>query len=336
VSAQLEVRGVDGLPEVAAGDDLAMLLVGAGADLRDGDVVVVTSKVVSKAEGRLVAGSREDHLDAESVRLVASRGQTRIVETRHGLVLAAAGIDASNVPPGMVALLPVDPDASARRLRAGLAASLDVDVAVVVSDTMGRPWRDGVVDTAIGAAGLDVLWDLRGQRDRQGNLLEATVVAIADELAAAADLVKGKLSATPVAVIRGFPFTRGDVDAGSAPLVRRSSDDMFRLGTREARRSLVLDAVPVAAVTGDIDEAAVRRAVAAVDAPVEVSDGGRTLVVRGDALHAGVTVGRLLAALAAEDLRAVWPVTPPAGTPGPATALRVGRVTPSTEAPAPR
>jgi coenzyme F420-0:L-glutamate ligase/coenzyme F420-1:gamma-L-glutamate ligase len=317
VTPRIEVWGIEGMPEVAAGDDLSLLLSHADAGLHDGDILVVTSKVVSKAEGRLVTGSREDHLAAESVRLVARRGDTQIVETHHGFVMAAAGIDASNVPEGTVALLPVDSDESARRIRATLRAELGVDVAVVVSDTMGRPWRDGVVDTAIGAAGLDVLWDLRGQHDAAGHLLEGTVVAIGDELASAGDLVKGKLTSTPVAVIRGFPFSRSDPDRGARPLVRSSTDDMFRLGTREARHSVVADSAPVAAsqakdkgaLTAD-SLAAVHRSVAALGttpATLSVASDGGSVTAAGSPLAVGYALGRLAAALAAEDLRATEP-----------------------------
>jgi coenzyme F420-0:L-glutamate ligase/coenzyme F420-1:gamma-L-glutamate ligase len=326
VTVRLEIWGVEGLPEVSAGDDLAVLVTRADPGLRDGDVLVVTSKVVSKAEGRVVPGTREDHLAAESVRVVASRSFTQIVETRHGLVMAAAGIDASNVPAGHVALLPVDPDRSAENIRRGLHAELGIDVAVIVSDTMGRPWRDGVTDAAIGASGLDVLWDLRGQHDTAGNLLEATVIAVADELAAAADLVKGKLAATPIAVIRGFPLQHNVSDDDARRLVRRSADDMFRLGTREARQSVVTDSAPVGpdiSVGGDVDETAVRRAVAAVTVPgvqLQPSNSGRLVAVTGDPLAAGVAVGRLLVALAAEELRGQWPVDPPADA---TTAVRV-------------
>jgi coenzyme F420-0:L-glutamate ligase/coenzyme F420-1:gamma-L-glutamate ligase len=326
VTLRLEIWGIEGFPEVSAGDDIAVLLMRAETDLRDGDVLVVTSKVVSKAEGRVVAGTREDHLAAESVRVVASRGFTHIVETHHGLVMAAAGIDASNVPDGHVALLPVDPDASAARIRTTLRDSLGIDVAVIVSDTMGRPWRDGVTDAAIGASGLDVLWDLRGLNDTEGHVLEATVVAVADELAAAGDLVKGKLAATPIAVVRGFPLQRNVSDDGARRLVRRSADDMFRLGTREARASLVADSEPVAAAEPDgaaVDEAAVERAVAAVTTPgvqLHIGESGRLVAVTGDQLAAGVVVGRLLVALAVEGLRGQWPTDPPAGA---TTALRV-------------
>jgi coenzyme F420-0:L-glutamate ligase / coenzyme F420-1:gamma-L-glutamate ligase len=328
MTARIEIWGIEGIPEIESGDDLGQLLVAAGTELCDGDIIVVTSKVVSKAEGRLVPGTREEHLAAESVRLVARRGDTQIVETSHGFVLAAAGIDASNVPAGTVALLPLDPDASARKIYDTLRAELGVEVAVIISDTMGRPWRDGVIDTAIGAAGLDVLWDLRGQRDTAGHLLEATVIAIADELASAADLVKGKLAATPVAVIRGFPASRSDPDPGARPLVRRSADDMFRLGTREAMHSVVVNSAPVS-VSGDVNARTEERVnggthVAlvrlAVDAVVSdrvsllVSSDGGTVTASGDPLLVGIALGRLLAALAAEGLRASVQVAPEGAT----------------------
>jgi coenzyme F420-0:L-glutamate ligase / coenzyme F420-1:gamma-L-glutamate ligase len=231
----LHVRAVTGLPEVTEGDDLAELVAAADPGLADGDVVVVTSKVVSKAEGRTIAADdREAAIDSESVRVVAARGATRIVETRHGLVMAAAGVDASNTPRGTVVLLPVDPDASARALRDGLAARLGVNVAVVVSDTFGRPWRAGLTDVAIGVAGLQPLDDHRGRADAFGHTLEQTVVAVADEVAAAADLVKGKLSAVPVAVVRGLAqYVLAQPGPGAAVLVRPAAEDMFRWGHRE-------------------------------------------------------------------------------------------------------
>lgn len=260
------VHGVGGLPDVEEGDDLASLIAAASPDLADGDVVVVTSKVVSKAEGRLVQLDRLDAVEQETVRVVATRGDTRIVETRHGFVLAAAGVDASNVPPGWVALLPEDPDASARALRRGLHDRLGVDVAVIVTDTFGRPWRNGLVDVAIGAAGFPVLDDHRGRTDAHGHTLEMTVTAVADEVAAAAELVKGKLDSVPVAVVRGLTFTPPAAadDAGAAALVRRSDEDMFRLGTREAKQSAVYDRRTVRSFTNRaVDVSVVDRAVAA-------------------------------------------------------------------------
>ena len=255
----VSVIPVRGLPEVTPGADLAGLIEAAAPDLRDGDILVVTSKIVSKAEGRLIQTDREQAIDAEMVRLVARRGPARIVETRHGLVMAAAGVDNSNTPPGTVALLPVDPDASARRLRKDLSTRLGVSAGVVITDTLGRPWRIGQTDAAIGAAGLAPARDYRGQRDTFGNLLEVTLTAVADEIAAAADLVKGKTDGVPVAVVRGLAeLVSGGDGPGAAALIRPASEDMFRFGSAE---------VPLARRTvrefteQPVDQAAVRLAI---------------------------------------------------------------------------
>ena len=269
----LQVLPVHGLPEFRPDDDLAGALAAAAPWLADGDVVVVTSKVVSKTEGRLVAAPtdpeardvlRRELVDAESERVLARRGKTLIVANKLGIVQAAAGVDGSNVRRDELALLPADPDASATRLRSSLRDLLGVDVAVVVTDTMGRCWRVGQTDAAIGAAGLTVLHRYGGAHDAEGNELLVTEVALADEIAAAADLVKGKLGAVPVAVVRGM----APVDDGSTAreLVRPLADDMFRLGTEEALAQGRRDAVLMRRSVREfadvaVDPAAVRRAV---------------------------------------------------------------------------
>ncbi|MCV7426638.1 coenzyme F420-0:L-glutamate ligase [Mycobacterium montefiorense] len=240
-AAAIEILPVTGLPEFRPGDDLGAAIAAAVPWLRDNDVVVVTSKVVSKCEGRLVAAPenpeerdelRRKLVDDEAVRVLARKGRTLITENRLGLVQAAAGVDGSNVGRTELALLPVDPDASAAALRTALRDKLGVGVAVVITDTMGRAWRNGQIDAAVGAAGLAVLHGYCGAVDEHGNELVVTEIAVADEVAAAADLVKGKLTAMPVAVVRGLRV----VDDGTTArhLLRSGPDDLFWLGTAEA------------------------------------------------------------------------------------------------------
>lgn len=232
--------GLPALVERLAGALAAVRWPDGSAGLRDGDVVVLSSKVVSKAAGRAVRGhDREAAITRETVRVVATRvharGVTRIVENRQGIVMAAAGVDTSNTPPGWVLLLPEDPDAAAREVRAGLAARLGRRLGVLLTDTAGRPWRDGVVDLAIGAAGVLPVTDLRGTADSHGRDLEATVVAVADEVAAAGELVKGKTGGRPVAVVRGVAHLVTDDDGpGAGVLNRTGPDDLFSEGTAEA------------------------------------------------------------------------------------------------------
>jgi coenzyme F420-0:L-glutamate ligase/coenzyme F420-1:gamma-L-glutamate ligase len=238
--SRLEVWAPDGMPEVRPGDDLPALVLaalGGGGDLADGDVVCVTSKVVSKAEGRIRPGGRDEAIEEETVRVVARRGATLIVRNRLGLTMAAAGVDNSNVEVGAIVLLPLDPDSSARTLRRELLARAGVNVAVVVTDTAGRAWRVGQTDVAIGAAGLVVAEDHAGRTDSYGNPLAVTLPAVADEIAGAAELAQGKLGGRPVAVVRGradLVLPPGEDGPGAASLVRPEGGDLFGYGAREA------------------------------------------------------------------------------------------------------
>ena len=266
----LEVVALAGLPEIRPGDDLTRLLLqavrAAGLQLADGDVLALTSKVVAKAEGRLIplpadpAGRERVHSEAvaaETVRVVARRGPTVIAETRHGLIGANALIDASNAGGDALVLLPEDPDGSAARLRAALADLDGHDVAVVITDTLGRPWRRGQTDVAVGLAGMGALENYRGRRDADGRALQVTEVAVPDEVAAAADLVKRKLDRVPAALLRGVPRPAGEGRAQD--LVRPPAEDLFRIGSsaldlvafldgRRTRRRFLPDPVEPAAV----------------------------------------------------------------------------------------
>ena len=335
----LEILAVHGIGEVRPGDDLAALITAAAPWLRDGDVLVVTSKIVSKAEGRLVdvpeggperEAARDEVLAAETARPVARRGGTRIVQTHHGFVMASAGIDASNVDRSRLVLLPKDPDASARELRAALRERFGLDVAVVVSDTMGRPWRNGLTDVALGVAGIEALHDYRGTVDPYGNALHITQMAVVDELAGAAELVKGKSDQVPVAVVRGYlskeggpeglgggGVTAGPDGAGAEALVRDAAQDLFSLGTAEARAQGLRDAalLPDTATAAEPDPAAIARAlahvapaVAAATRFVPAAEPARVLCHLDSAMddssliRLGADIHRLRAALAAEGI----------------------------------
>lgn len=231
----LSIFGLDGIGEVNDGDRIASLIVAAAGDtLQEGDVLVVTQKIVSKAEGRLVPINPEDPLSAkalveeESVRIVRRRGDLIISETKHGFVCANAGIDLSNVPSGYAALLPVDCDRSARRIRDGLKADLGINLGVIISDTFGRPWRKGLTDVAIGVAGVAAVVDLRGTEDALGRELQVTEVAVADEIASAAELVMGKATGVPVAVVRGVDPSWLREGSVADEVVRPPAEDLFR------------------------------------------------------------------------------------------------------------
>jgi coenzyme F420-0:L-glutamate ligase / coenzyme F420-1:gamma-L-glutamate ligase len=243
-ASPIEILPVTGLPEFRPGDDLGAALAAAAPWLRDGDVLVVTSKVLSKCEGRLVPAPEDPEardtlrrklVDAESVRVLARKGRTLITENALGIVQAASGVDGSNIGSDELALLPVNPDGTAASLRAGLRETLGVTVGVVITDTMGRAWRNGQTDAAVGSAGVSVLHGYAGAVDRHGNELVVTEVAVADEIAAAADLVKGKLTSIPVAVVRGLPAgVVTETGSTARDLVRSGPDDLFWLGTAEA------------------------------------------------------------------------------------------------------
>lgn len=342
----IELIPLEGLPEVEPGDDLASLL---EPPLRrhaasEGDVVAITQKVVSKAEGRIVPGvDRASWVARESVAVVARRGDLLITRTKHGLVCANAGVDASNVAPGFLTLLPEDPDASAERLQKELVARLGLArLGVVVTDTFGRPWRDGVVDVAIGCAGMPAVLDLRGTVDDHGTVLETTVVALADAVAAASGLVMTKTARVPAALIRGLDRAIGDAPPGAArDLVRAPADDLFResvavalasagpssvFGSAGVPRALLEDAMAVASASPGaaacsfvaVDStAARRRLLAVVEEPDDALRTAPALIVpcvgtvlggseQATLLAAGAAIRSLLVTLHAQGLAWSW------------------------------
>lgn len=333
---RLEILPVRGIGEITPGTDLASTIAAAAPWLRDGDILVVTSKIVSKAEGRLVSvpasgpereAAREAILVAETARPVARRGGIRIVATHHGFVMASAGVDASNVDQSFLVLLPKDPDASARDLRQDLRDRHGLDVAVVVSDTMGRPWRNGLTDVALGAAGIHPIRDHRGEVDPYGNELQVTQMAVIDEISAAAELVKGKCDRVPVAVVRGYPSATVEDGPGAAMLIRGADHDLFSLGTAEARAAGLRDAALLGEAGGfadvTVDDQTISRAVAGTarhpDTRFSVTSAARgDLAVPAHATHVivcetigspitlGADIHRLRCALAAEDLASCW------------------------------
>lgn len=330
MSGRVEVIPVRGIPEVRMGDDVGALIVTAlqsrGEAIRDGDILVVTSKVVSKADGLVASeAERPDLVLRESTRVVTERrtstGVTRVVAAAAGPVMAGAGIDASNVGEHDALLLPHDPDERARSVRAQLlAAGAPVRTAVVLSDTAGRPWRVGLTDFALGLAGVRALDDLRGVDDASGRTMAVTVRCLADELAAAGDLVKGKVDGVPVAILRGLDHLVVEDDGTPAQdLVRSGPDDWFALGRAEAvRDALGVIAGSEASVRAGIESVhpeplvdRVRRAIAvasedAYARPVrwQTTDGSRVVGSSTDPVRLGRAWGRLEVALAGERLRA--------------------------------
>jgi coenzyme F420-0:L-glutamate ligase/coenzyme F420-1:gamma-L-glutamate ligase len=296
----LEVLPIRGIGDVTPGDDLAELITNAAPWLADGDVLVVTSKIVSKAEGRLVdvpadgperEAAREEILASETARVVARRGPTAIVQTHHGFVMAAGGIDASNVDKTHLVLLPADPDASARRLHRDLRAR-GLNVGVIVSDTMGRAWRNGLTDVALGAAGIEPFRDHRGEIDPYGNELQLTQMAVIDELAGAGELVKGKSDQVPVAVVRGYPGAgRGDHE-GAVSLLRDAASDMFSLGTAEARAAGLRDAalLPDGLLGGPVERDAAQPSGRPPGGPIDAEAVQRALATVSDAIAPGTVI----------------------------------------------
>ncbi len=230
---RLEIFPIEGIPEITKGDDIAEMIC-ERIELQERDVLVVTQKIVSKAEGAMVEIDSADPLshkpfvERESVRILRRRGELIISETKHGFVCANAGIDLSNVKAGTAALLPEDSDRSARRIRDAIRGRHDIEVGVIISDTFGRPWRRGVTDVAIGCAGLNAILDLRGTPDALGREMHVTEVALVDEIAAAAELAMGKTSGCPVGIVRGGPASWFGTSSVAEHIVRSPADDLFR------------------------------------------------------------------------------------------------------------
>lgn len=329
----LEVVAVPGIPQVGAGDDLGRLITdavgAAGLSLQPGDVLVVASKIIAKAQDLRRYASRDSVIDAETVRVVAERrvGEriTRVVESAAGPVMAAAGVDESNTgPAGGVLVLPREPDAAAAAVLASVRAAAGwaptLPLGVVVSDTAGRPWRSGVVDFALGSAGLQVLQDHRGHVDADGRPLSVTVIAVSDEIAAAADLVKGKADASPVAIVRGLPWASPDSTLpGASSIVRTGPGDWFRTGPVEAVRAALgiepgspesvsvgipsLEHEPVTVRAGRVLALSLH-SLPAVNGTVSSTDEGCTLrLLSRDDYLLGQGVARVRVAAASEGLR---------------------------------
>lgn len=311
LAEQFTVRAIPGLPDFRPGDDLAAAICAAAPWIADGDILAVTSKAVSKAEGRLVPtgtdelereATRRKVVDSQTAAVVAERRGVRIVRTHQGMTMAAAGVDASNVNANEIAILPLDSDASARAIRDGVRRILGKNVAVVISDTTGRPWRGGLVDVAIGSAGIQPLRDLRGNVDTHGHPLAVTALAQVDEIASASELVRGKLGKIAAAVVRGIPWIADDDAAGSgAALVRPGEEDMFCLGARDvvpaAQHARATENPPRAEQIADALERT------APPAGVEAIVDGFQVMARGaDDFGLGLYVGQLVVALRAEGL----------------------------------
>lgn len=311
----MRVRAIDGIGEVEPGTDLAELVVAHGG-LVEGDVVVITSKIVSKALGLATTRSRREVIAEETDRVVARRGGLAIVRTKHGLTLAAAGVDESNVHPGTALPLPPDPDAVAREIRAGILERSGIPVGVVISDTAGRPWRLGQTDIAIGCAGLMPMESYEGQVDCYGNLLSVTAPAVADEVASAAELASGKLTGRPISVISGLnpSLLTAEDGPGASAMIRSDDEDLFGLGARDAVTE-ALSGLPVRGFPGLSEAEAAHVDLVALASPgslrVSTSDVGFVVHSTPEQLvEAGMLKQRLLALAAAHGMERSVEVLP--------------------------